>query len=312
MALTWIEDNASRSATIVRLGRKAASSYSKSYKVFGTTNDVVVHQEANAYVTNQLAYWQYPGQPNVQLRAESYSVSYLGDDAWQVTISYEKQGADDDDQRDPLKRSFDTSGGTQHITSAMQVGTRQLDFASEGEGTAPVFERRYKAPGVQGDAPDQFGAIGVDGDSVSGVDIAVPALQWTETYDVPHAYVTAKYIKTVAFLTGSTNKAAFRTFKAGEVLFMGCSGSQEWDDQRGSGPWSLSFKFVASPNAGSTGTVPAIKIGDIENIRKDGHEYLWVRYEDSVSQNNLIKKPKYVYIDKVYPEGNFSLLGIGT
>jgi hypothetical protein len=113
MPLAWIEDNSSRSATIVRLGRKAVSSYSKSYKVFGTTDDTIVHAEANAYLTGQLAYWTYPGQPNVQLRAESYSVSYLGDDAWQVSISYEKQGAEDDDQRDPLKRSrsFDTSAG---------------------------------------------------------------------------------------------------------------------------------------------------------------------------------------------------------
>jgi len=300
MALAWIEDNSSRSATIVRLGRKAVSSYSKSYKVFGTTDDTIVHAEANGYLTGQLAYWTYPGQPNVQLRAESYSVSYLGDDAWQVSIAYEKQGAEDDDQRDPLKRSrsFDTSGGSQHITQAAG-GTVTT---SGGTTVTQGSERRYP-PGT---APSMNNAIGVDGSSVNGVDIVAPALTWTETYDVPHQYVTANYIKSLAALTGTVNNGAFRTFAAGEVLFMGCNGSQEWDDQRGNGPWTLSYKFVASPN------VTAQTIGDISGIEKKGHEYLWVRYEDTVSSNELVKKPKYVYVNKVYRDGNFSGLGIGS
>ena len=300
MALSWIEDNSSRSATIVRLGRKAVSSYSKSYKVFGTTDDTVVHAEANAYITGSLRGWQYPGQPNVQLLAESYSVSYLGDNAWQVTIAYEKAGADDDDQRDPLKRSrsFDTSGGSQHITQAAGGTVTTSGGTTVTSGT----ERRYP-PGT---APSMNSAIGVDGSSVNGVDIVTPALTWTETYDVPHQYVTANYIKSIAALTGTVNNGGFRTFAAGEVLFMGCSGSQEWDDQRGNGPWTLSYKFVASPN------VTEQTIGDITGIEKKGHEYLWVRYEDAVSSNELVKKPKYVYVNKVYRDGNFSGLGIGS
>jgi hypothetical protein len=90
------------------------------------------------------------------------------------------------------------------------------------------------------------------------------------------------------------------------VLFMGCSGSQEWDDQRGNGPWTLSYKFVASPN------VTDQTIGDITGVEKKGHEYLWVRYEDTVSSNELVKKPKFVYVNKVYRDGNFAGLGIGT
>jgi hypothetical protein len=53
-------------------------------------------------------------------------------------------------------------------------------------------------------------------------------------------------------------------------------------------------------------------IGDITGIEKKGHEYLWVRYEDAVSSNELVKKPKFVYVNKVYRDGNFSGLGIGT
>ena len=299
MALVWVEDNDSRSATIVRLGKRASSTYQKSYKVFGTTDDTVVHAEANANISANLAYWQYPGQPNVQLRAESYSVNYLGDDAWQVTISYEKTGADDDGQTDPLRRSrsFDTSGGTQHITQADGGKITSTGTTTTRTGT----ETRFPST-----APSMNSAIGVDGDSVSGVDIVVPALSWTESYDVPSSYVTAAYIRRVAALTGTTNDATFRGFAAGEVLFTGCSGNQDWDTDRGDGPWNLSYKFVASPN------VTGQTIGTIENISKKGHDYLWVRYEDSVSGSDLIKRPKYVYVNTVYKEGAFSGLGIGS
>jgi hypothetical protein len=299
MALVWVEDNDSRSATIVRLGKRASSTYQKSYKVFGTTNDVNLHAEANTKISSELAYFQYPGQPNVQLRAESYSVSYLGDDAWQVTVSYEKTGADDDNQTDPLRRSrsFDTSGGSQHITQADGGKITSTGTTTTRTGT----ETRFPS-----NAPSMSSAIGVDGDSVNGVDIVVPALSWTETYDVPSGYVTAAYIKRVAALTGTTNDATFRTFAAGEVLFLGCSGNQDWDADRGDGPWSLSYKFVASQN------ITGQTIGTITNIAKKGHEYLWVRYENHVSGSDLLKRPKYVYVNTVYKEGAFSGLGIGT
>lgn len=282
MSLTWIEDGDSRQATIVRKGRKAQSSYTKSYKVFGTSDDTVLHAEANTKITSTLAYWQYPGVSGMQLRAEQYSVTYLGDDAWQVQISYEKNGAEDGTE--PLKRSrsFDTTGGTQHITQAHD-------------------ETKYPSS-----APTQEKAIAVDANGVNGVDIVVPQLQWQETYDVPNSYVTSAWIRGVAGLTGTVNNGSFRGFGAGEVLFVGCSGSQEWDDQKGRGPWSLSFRFIASQN------VTNQTIGSISGVAKKGHEYLWVRYEDSVAENTLIKKPKHVYVNKVYKETDFSGLGIGT
>jgi hypothetical protein len=134
----------------------------------------------------------------------------------------------------------------------------------------------------------------------------VPQLQWQESYDVPNAYVTSTWIRGVAGVTGTTNNAPFRGFEAGEVLFIGCSGSHEWDDQKGRGPWSLSFRFVASKN------VTGDTIGDISGVNKKGHEYLWVRYEDAEESNVLLKKPKAVYVNKVYRESSFTALGIGV
>jgi hypothetical protein len=292
MALTWIEDGDSRQATIVRRGKKATSSYTKSYKVFGTSDDVTLHAEINAQISAYGYGWQYPGVSDAQLWVEQYSVAYLGDDAWQVTINYEKAGAEPTTP-DPLKRarSFDTTGGTQHVTQACSVGS----------GGTLDFEKRFPST-----ATNMSGAIGVDSSGVNGVDVVVPQLQWQETYDVPNAYVTNSWIRGVAAVTGTTNNASFRGFDSGEVLFMGCSGSQEWDDQKGRGPWSLSFRFVASKN------VTGQTIGSITGIEKKGHEYLWVLYEDSVSSNTLLKQPKAVYVSKVYKDSDFSALGIGT
>jgi hypothetical protein len=297
MALTWIEDGDSRQATIVRKGKKAPSSYVKSYKVFGTSDDTALHAEINSQITTYGQYWQYPGVEGMQLRAEQYSVSYLGDDAWQVTIRYEKNGAEDGTE--PLKRarSFDTTGGTQHITQSPSDPPGTVGR----EGGAGTNQRRYPATSAY-----MSGAIGVDGNGVNGVDVVTPQLQWQETYDVPNTYVTSSWIRGVAAVTGTTNNASFRGFEAGEVLFMGCSGSQEWDDQKGRGPWSLSFRFVASKN------VTEQTIGDITGIVKNGHEYLWVLYEESVDSSVLLKKPKAVYVNKVYKESDFSALGIGT
>jgi hypothetical protein len=281
--LVWVEDGDSRAATIVRRGKKATSTMTRSYKLFGTADDVAVHAAVNQQVSSLGYGWQYPGVAGAQLWAESYSISFLGDNAWQVTINYEKAGAEPEEPN-PLKRSrsFDTTGGTQHMTQA---------YAEERFGT---------------NAPNQRKAIGVDSNGVNGVDVVVPQLQWQESYDVPNAYVTSTWIRGVAGVTGTTNNAAFRGFEAGEVLFVGCSGSQEWDDQKGRGPWSLSFRFVASKN------VTGETIGDISGVNKKGHEYLWVRYEDAEESNVLLKKPKAVYVNKVYRESSFTALGIGV
>lgn len=291
MPLTWVEDNDSRSATIVRLGKKAQSTYVKSWKIFGSDDDVIVHQDVNERLSFQYSSWQYPNQPLNQLWIDTYTLEYLGDQAWQLRATYIKDGGETDEQNEPMKRtrSFDTTGGTLHKTQA-------------------DAERRFPSS-----APPLGGLIGLDLDSgVTGVDVISPSFKWTETYDVPAAYVTRAYINKLAELTGTVNNAAFRGFKAGEVLFEGSSGSHEWDSERGDGPWTLTYKFVQSPNAGTGQQLPAITIGPITDIDKKGHEYLWVMYEPTVEGQTLIKKPMFVYVNKVYRETDFSKLGIGT
>ena len=137
--------------------------------------------------------------------------------------------------------SFDTGGGTQHITHGKQtVGT----YAPVGK-TAPDFD----------------GAIGVTRDRVEGVDITVPVYRFSETHVTTDAQVTASYKGTLFNLTGKTNNGSFKGFAAGEVLFLGASGSKRSD-----GDWEIPFNFAASPN--KTG----LAIGSITGIAKKGWE----------------------------------------
>jgi len=303
VALNWVEDSTSRSSTIYRLGRRDASTRVRVWNVIGTSNEDILHADINSKVSSLYAYWTYPGQPLVRLRAENYSVSYQGDDAWLVTVSYEKLGADDPTQTGPLKkvRSFDTTGGMQTITQARG-------------GTAG--ERVYDSTGfLIANVPSMKGAVNVDDRGVNGIDIVVPQFTWTETYEVPSTYVTNAYIRAVHLLTGSVNTDPFRGFAKGEVLFLGMTGQQEWDAQKGDGPWSLGYKFVASPNRGpDLGGLPAEAIGNITNYNKYGHEFLWVRYAsvDDTTNNLVLRQPLNVYVTKVYPDGDFSKIGIGV
>jgi hypothetical protein len=167
--------------------------------------------------------------------------------------------------------SFDTSGGTQHITQSI------------------LTTNRYAPAGAT--APDFQGAIGVTVDSVEGVDITVPIYAFTETHYLSSSVVTNAYKGTLFNLTGRVNNAAFKGLAEGECLFLGATGSLRsvTDD------WEITYRFAASPNA--TG----LTVGSITGINKKGWEYLWVRYQDVEDSNVLVKQPIAAYVEQVYP-----------
>jgi len=209
------------------------------------------------------------------------SLEPVSDTIWEATVRY--SSPDKELEVGESSYSFDNGGGTQHITQAL---AHIASYAPAGK-TAPDFK----------------GAIGATADSVEGVDITVPVYTFSETHILANSAVTNTYKGKLAALTGKTNNGTFKGFAIGEALFLGASGSK-----RGKGDWEISFRFATSPN--KTG----LTVGDITGIAKKGWEYLWVRYEDSVdaTAKALVKKPLAVYIEKVYDEGNFADLAIGT
>ena len=185
--------------------------------------------------------------------------------------------------------SFDTTGGSQHITQSRQT------------------VQKY-APADQ-TAPDFGGAIGVTHDNVEGVDIQVPVFSFSVTKYLPNSQMTGAYIGQLYANTGRVNDASFTvnvdgvtlTFAAGECLFLGATGGK-----RGADDWELTFRFAGSPNASD------LTVGSITGISKKGWEYLWVRYGDSedTAAKAVVKKPIAAYVEKVYETGSFGSLSL--
>lgn len=206
-------------------------------------------------------------------------VERVNADTWKVAVRYET--SEMPDLPEP-QFSFDTGGGTQHVTQSLAT------------------VQRYAPAGKV--APDFKGAIGVSSDAVEGVDIAVPVYCFAETHYLPDSMVTNPYKGLLFALTGKVNNAPFKGFQPGECLFMGASGSK-----RGTENWELAFRFAASPNRAG------LAVGDIAGIEKKGWEYMWVRYADAedAAAKTLVKRPAAVYIERVYESGDFAGLGIG-
>ena len=207
---------------------------------------------------------------------DDYHIVHLGNGVWEGTAHYVKWKSES-------QYSFDTGGGTQHVTQSI---------ANVG---------KYAATGFT--APDFMGAIGVTDDRVEGTDITVPVFNFTETHYIEKALVTGTYKLALFNLTGKVNGSGFKGFAKGEVLFLGASGSK-----RGLDDWEITFRFAASPN------VVGLSLGSITGISKEGWQYLWVRFidDEDPTAKALIKRPVSAYVEQVYSYGDFSNLGIGV
>jgi len=249
--------------------RAMQGSATRLYIISGTEDDVAAADALVAFRPEEV-----DGLP-----AQIAEVEYLAPGYWLGKVKYGYTNTQE--QTSEALYSFDTGGGSQHITQSISTVNR---YAPAGK-TAPNCE----------------GAIGVDETSVSGCDIIVPTYNFSETYIMDASDITDAYKGILFNLTGKVNASAWRHYQAGEVLFQGASGSK-----RGKGDWEMSFKFAANPNKTN------IAIGAITGIAKKGWEYLWVKYADSddTNANALIKRPVAVYVEQVYEYGNFAGLGV--
>lgn len=201
---------------------------------------------------------------------------------WRVSVPYKALESQEPPETNDNVFSFEIAGSTQKITQSLETVNR--------------YARPTKT------APNFRGAIGVTKDSVEGTDIFIPSYTWNETVYQPWNVVNETYRKMVFSICGTTNNAGFRGFEAGEVLFLGASGTIRQSEV----DWEVNYRFVASPN------ITGLTIGDIEGIEKKGHEYLWVRFEDEEDDDakTLVKVPSSVHIERVYEPGNYSDLQI--
>jgi len=249
----------------------------------GSNNDqeIVNHALANIPGT----YADLPHQETV--------VDWQGPGVWQILARYAPNSVTSQAQVEPVpppqvgdsEFSFDTTGGTQHITQA--------------KSTVAV----YPDPAI-GVASDWQGAIGVTDDGVNGIDVVVPEEVYQETHQIAHATVIGSLKAAISALTAKVNNATFKGYAAGEVLFIGAQGRRRKTEDF----WTITFFFRISRNATS------IVVGPITVTSKEGWDYLDVQYESAEDEtaSMMVKKPVAARVYRVYDRGDFSTLGIGT
>jgi len=195
------------------------------------------------------------------------------------TFVHPDKKEEDQQPADPSEFSFDTTGGSAHITTSLGT-TSYPSMAS----------------------PDYKNSINVTNDGVEGVDILAPKFSFQLKLVLNYDDATMlTYALTLAALTGTTNDDTFKGFAEGEVLFAGAVGSK-----RTGGNWEVTYYFEAEEN------ITGLTIGDITGIEKKGWEYLWVvfvKYEDT-ALHMIVERPNAVYVEQVYYASDFSVLGV--
>lgn len=227
-------------------------------------------------------------------------ISPLGNGFWILAADYHNPAVngsdpegDSGDEPKPASFSFDTTGGTQHITQAYSGTDKNTQGGVSGQ-------QGHARAGVE--VPDIKGAINVQGDQVQGVDVPAPAFSFTETWHFPTQFVLSSYIGTLYRATGKINHTPWRIFDFAEVMCMGARG----EIVQGQSSVPINFSFTARPNR------LGFDVGDIVGVNKNGWDHMSVQYETSEDNNSIIKRPKFVFIECIAPSFDFDSLRIGN
>lgn len=174
--------------------------------------------------------------------------------------------------------SFDIGGETTHITQARSTRSKYA---------------------VSGTATDRKGAIGENGEGIEGCDILTGTYQFSITKVFNGTSIDETFRANIADFANTVNSDSFYGHAAGEVLFLGASGSERLKENGGS-EWEVTYRFAVKRN--STITVNGM------SITYYGWDYVWLYYEDQKdgTSNRTRKVPVEAYVEVVYETNAFS------
>lgn len=254
----------------------------------------MVYDETDEYVAYAAVQAAAPAMAGALIR-NTIKLKHIEIGIWEATVSYvapEKQKKDPDIGE--IEWDFDTTGGTQHITSSFKTN---YDFHDPGwnpmefQNAIDVSKKKH-------------------GYEVKGLDIVVPKLELTCTTSFAPNVVTIDWIKAIAELTGKTNDAVWKTFEAGELLFMGARIKAKYREKT-----TVTFTFSASENIVAADNVMVGQVGGAGGfgpILKTGHQYQWIYFVQDVEAAQVLMKAKQALIETVYREADFTELGLGN
>lgn len=211
-------------------------------------------------------------------------------------------------------------GGLPDATAGEFPGRESTFTFDTGGGRMQMNVSLYTPPGITdhhapfADGPDSFGLINADiHDGVRGVEIEKSVFNFTITKTFGPNELATAYLQTLYRATACTNSLEVRmnagglqaTFKDGELLFRGATGSQSND----TGRYVISYNFAFSEDA------IGVIVPGLAPFRKRGWEYLEVR---TVGETKTTidgtkypaRKPAVAFVHQVYKTFDLNLLGV--
>lgn len=246
----------------------------KEYGLSGIDDDYIAKAYAQSAIDDSVL------TPQGLLWLQDIDGTHEGFQLWGFRALYGKEKK----QTGSFKFSFNTTGGTIHITSSKATSGK---FAQPGKT-----------------ATNQKQTIGVNKTGEpEGTDQVIPALKLDYTFKHPAGMISEAKARYLASITGMTNSVMWHGFQQGELLFLGAIGNEGTDVET-----EVTYSMACSAN------ITGKSIGAIAGIAKKGHEYSWIMYEDVVvvdpDGNKPATQPKYVYVERIYEEIDF-FAGLG-
>jgi hypothetical protein len=224
-------------------------------------------------------------EAGMTLHFQNYDLIELGAGVWDARAHYSRKeprgdnsgtgGSSNPFEMTPTTFSFDTSGGTAHRTMSIANVARTLG------------------------APDCQGAIGVNDDTVEGVDVEAAGFAWTETRYWPRSLITSAYIDRLYRMSQHVNITTFvsevlgLSFEPGECRFRHAQGGPKDSDQM-----EIAYHFHAEPNT-------VVTVNSL-NLEKRGQDYFWQRYRRVSNAGEIILRPHHGYVEQVYEYADFA------
>lgn len=242
---------------------------------------------------------------------QSYNLSDEGAGVWMLDAEYaandEPQGESPTEEGQP----DNGNGGNQQPDDTQQLGPGlSMDISAENVHITQALETTsyFRAPLLA--APNVKNIIGLSKSGIEGCDVVAPKTDMTITRTYQN--LTLADVRVWEELVGHTNAAKFYGREIGEALYLGASINPT--NEQGGG-FTVQHKFGIAKNlvwnANDPEMVKRLKVGDIEITGgKKGWEYIWVMYEEQPNAVDglTIEVPRYAFVARVYPSGNFNLL----
>jgi hypothetical protein len=213
---------------------------------------------------------------------------------WIVTASYRYTV-------DYFEMSFDNSGAHAKIFQALDHGT----YYDLWTGLP------WDPAGVTGQIqPDFGGMIGVNNNTVAGVDVPIAHFDFTILIRSKLKSLPSSYVMTVSRLVGCTNdrplvlnwQGQIYNFDVEELLFKGMPGKQV-----SNGDLELTMKFSWEESFAASDD---LKAGNYTGIVKKGQRYLWIFCEQGIIAGRSVPRPSVGVVNQVFKPDDLSQIGI--